>query len=320
MKIKEVWHTFDKRSVQFWMDGYDTEQFGGHAACLVEIDGKPLLMRNGDHALWFRFAYLNKTEFTYFFFDSADQNAFKFDEAWLENQYRTKQFGRVVPVPVTSAPDCQDFELLYFRSDGTGYIWPGPSQEEFSWISIWKESLDPINETFEMMSFLSRLIFDDLNAKLVNPRIDRAALKDQPFEFINGSQEELKRVTGLICYSGIGKPDSKPQWEITYYAPHIERNRAGGVSEWSFHKSPKLRELFNLAYEYNAFTGYHWEHNDDAYGYKNSYNPEPIEIYFTFPLATKEEQNEAKLELMRWLDGKLQPEEIQELFGSADAT
>ena len=317
MKDKRIWRSFDKNTMPTWPEKYDKGPFLMTAASLIAIDGTQLALLNGNNTLLFRHMSVNSAEWTYFLYDSADQNAYTFDETWFEKKYRSKQYGRVIPIPVTPAPDCKEFELLYFRSDGTGCVYPGPYQDDFSWGGLWEWPIDPIIESFELMSYIGRLVFDDWNSKRENPRIDRNALEDEPLEFINGSQEELERVTRWICHSGIGKPESKGSWEITYYAPHTERDRTGGVWEWSFRESPKLRELFNLAYEYNSFTGYHWEYTDESTRFRDGFTPEPLQINFSFPYAVRGVQTEASLELMRWLDGKVTAEEIQKLFGSA---
>ena len=320
MKIIEKWSGLDvKRAIPFLMRG----ERSSPAASLVEIDGKRLLLRNGTTGLWFRYIESNQPEWTYFVYESADQNAHTFDKTWLEKQYRAKQYGRIVPVSIAPDPECREFEELYFRTDGTGFVWPHLyTKTDFSWEAYWEWQIDPLHESFEVLSHIGRLVFDAVNAKQADPRIDPASLEDQPLEFINGSQEELEKVTRWICHSGAGRPDRtrsrKSEWDVTYSAPCVGRDYAGGILRWSFSHSPKLQDLFNLAYNYNSFVGYHWEYNDETVGYKNSYDPEPYWISFTFPLASPDEQSTARAELRRWLDGKATPEEIQHFLGTAE--
>jgi hypothetical protein len=225
----------------------------------------------------------------------------------------------VIAVPITAEPDCRWFEMLYFRTDGTGFIWPGTEQTEFSWASLWEWPVDPLSESFELMSSLGRIVFDNFNATLKNPLIDPSALEDQPLEFINGSHEELETITRWICHSVVGVIDQRSGWSVTYSSPDVTRNRVGGLLQWTFTKSVGLQELFNLAYEYNTFTGYHWEYNDNKVGHQNSYDPEPIWITFEFREPSHDEQRAAKLELRRWLSGKMTREEIQDLLGDDNA-
>ncbi len=306
----------DKNALPAWPpeEGF----YFSNAASLLCIDGKQFVLCNGNNTLLFRFIDRNVAGWTYFVYDSADHNAYTLDAAWFAKQYQAKQFGRVIAVPVTAEPDCERFERLYFRTDGTGFIWPGKGQTEFSWAELWEWPLNVLNESTELMSYLGRIVFDKFNATLKNPIIDPRALKDEPLEFINGSREELETITRWICHSGVGRPDGPSDWNIDYSAPDILLGRDGGISQWQFNKSPSLQELFILAYEYNSFTGFHWEYNDNRSGHRDSYDPEPVNIEFSFPLATHDEQRAAKLELRRWLGGKITQEEIQHLLGHAD--
>ena len=289
------------------------------AASLVSLDGKQFVLCNGDNTLLFRFANWNVAGWTYFVYNSNEKNAYTLDVDWFLKRYEAKQFGRVVAVPVTAEPGCQWFEKLYFRTDGTGFVWPGSEQKEFSWASLWEEPVDILSESLEMLSFLGRMVFDEFNAALKNPLIDPSALRDEPLEFINGSQQELETVTRWICHSGVGVSDERSGWSVVYSSPGVTRTNEGGLLEWTFQKSASLRELFNLAYEYNTFTGYHWEYNDNRSGHRASYDPEPFWIDFKFRQPSHDEQREAKRELRRWLGGKMTAAEIQFLLGGDDA-
>ncbi len=289
--------------------------YSSSAACLLSIDGKQFALCNGDNTLLFRFANRNAAGWNYFVCDSAEHNAYTLDAAWFVKQYEAKQFGRVIAVPVTDELDCQWFELLYFRTDGTGFIWPGIEQTEFSWASLWEWPVDPLSESFELMSYLGRIVFDNFNATLKNPLIDPDLLKDEPLEFINGSREELETVTRWICHSGVGASDQCSGWDVTYSTPNLILDEKGGPSKWSFSDNSSLQELFNLAYEYNTFTGYHWENNDEKLGHQDSYDPRPIWISFSFQVAAHKEQQTARAELRQWLNGKMTQEEIEHLLG-----
>lgn len=316
MKPQKIKTSTDKSALPDWPpeEGF----YFSSAASLLSIDGKQFVFCNGDNTLLFRFANRNAAGWTYFVCDSAEHNAYTLDAAWFAKQYEAKQFGRVIAVPVTAEMGCQWFERLYFRTDGTGFIWPGIGQTEFSWASLWEWPVDPLSESFELLSSLGRIVFDTFNAALRNPLIDPEALKDEPLEFINGSHEELETVTRWICHSGVGASDQRSGWSVTYSSPGVTRNKVGGLLEWTFQKSASLQELFNLAYEYNTFTGYHWEYNDNRGGHQNSYDPEPFWIDFEFRQPSHDEQKAAKSELRRWLGGKMMAEEIQHLLGRAD--
>ncbi len=319
MKPQEIKSNTDQSAGREWQPEAGFRSFPLDAACLTFIHGKQIGLYNGDNTILFRYVNRNSVGWTYFMYDSAERNAYRLEAAWFTEQYEAKQFGRVIAVPVTPEPDCDQFELLYFRTDGTGFIWPGAEQREFSWASLWEWPVDPLSESFEVMSSLGRVAFDNFNATLKNPLIDPKALKDEPLEFINGSEQELETVTRWICHSGVGVSDQRSGWNVIYSAPDTKDNTAGGLSEWAFIKSASLQELFNLAYEYNTFTGYHWEYNDNRPGHQDSYDSKPLWITFEFRQPSHDEQREARRELRRWLGGKMTAKEIQSLLGGDDA-
>ena len=318
MKPQKIKSDTTQSALPDWPPEAGFRSFPLDIACLTFIHGKQLGLYNGDNAILFRYVNRNSVGWTYFMYDSAERNAYRLEAAWFTKQYEAKQFGRVIAVPVTAEPDCDQFELLYFRTDGTGFIWPGMEQTEFSWASLWEWPVDPLWESFELMSSLGRIVFDNFNATLKNPLIDPSALEDEPLEFINGSQEELETITRWICHSGAGASERRSGWSVTYSAPGVTRNKGGGLLEWAFSKSASLQELFNLAYEYNPFTGYHWEYNDEKVGHQYSYDPQPLRISFEFRQPSHDEQRAAKQELRRWLGGKMTATEIQHLLGRAD--
>ena len=308
----------NKNALPAWLAEAGSEYCS--TACVVSFQDKQFMVCNGDNALLFRHTTRNLAGWTYFVYDSVQHNAYSLDADWFAEQYQAKQFGRVVAVPVIAESNCKWIEKLYFRPDGTGFVWPGAEQVEFSWVTLWDWPVDVVDESVQLLFDLGRIVFDSVNATLENPLIDPETLQDEPLEFISGSPEELERVTRWICHSNIGKPKRRSGWDVIYSAPNRLRGREGGLLEWTFRESAPLREIFNLAYEYNAFTGYHWEYNDEKVGHKASYDPQPLWLSFEFHKASRDEEQAARKELRRWLGGKMTAAEIQFLLGNDDTS
>jgi hypothetical protein len=157
------------------------------------------------------------------------------------------------------------------------------------------------------------------NEDLYDPFDTKAATI--PLEFVCGSESQLKRLTQLAA---VTLPELRPlfdqysgfkviyQSENDYYS--------GGVTEidtrdWNNEVilSKQARQLFDLIFEYNFFTGLYWEYKDGRHDY-TGYDPSPYTIEVEVQASSQHERLEAALELQSWLEGKLPEEEIQSYF------
>lgn len=163
------------------------------------------------------------------------------------------------------------------------------------------------------------------------PKLEDKELRDSfdlgdattSLEFVCGSESELKRLTRLAA---VTLPELRPLFE-QYYGIGVSYNsendyHSGGVAEidtghWNDHEvnlSKQAQQLFDLIFEYNFFTGLHWEYNDGPGGSYTSYEPLPYTIEVDVPAPTQHERLEAALELQSWLEGKLPDDEIRSYF------
>lgn len=140
-------------------------------------------------------------------------------------------------------------------------------------------------------------------------------------EFVCGSELELKRLTKIAATTLLklrNMFEQSSELRVIYKAE--TKYHSGGVARietdvWDDEivLDRQVQQIFDLIFEYNFFTGLHWEYNDDGYGY-TSYDPCPYTVEVEVQAPSYYERLEAEMELRSWLEGKLPEDETESYF------
>jgi hypothetical protein len=77
--------------------------------------------------------------------------------------------------------------------------------------------------------------------------------------------------------------------------------------------SRQLKQVFNLIFEWNSFTGFTQGGGYGGPGFEG-YEHFPLQITVEIPSPSPSERQQALLELRTWLEGKLPEEEIESYY------
>lgn len=143
----------------------------------------------------------------------------------------------------------------------------------------------------------------------------------KPIEFVCGSKSELERLTQVAAFTlaELQHLFKQSSGFTVIYSSENDYNTGGvfpGVTiGQEYHAfSKQAKQLLNLIFEYNFFTGLYWEYTDGYPDYTRGYLPCPHELEIEIPHPSEHEKIEAALELQEWLQGKLPDKDIKSYF------
>ena len=204
---------------------------------------------------------------------------------------------------------------LAFRPDGAGFAENDRNPATF----VWRD--DPISyndlramSDDELQSIAARVFPEQVAAKLSDPYIVDMSQFAERLEFRSGSREELERVTRWICHANIGIFAGGADITVTYTGD--TDTTPGGLVTRYLTLSARAAALFNLAFEYNRFTGAYWDYEDRGRRRLSDFRKRTGRVMVTVQPPTAHERAEAILELMDWLTGKVPPDEARRLLGT----
>lgn len=162
-----------------------------------------------------------------------------------------------------------------------------------------------------------------ISSRLHNPYVKPGELKESPYVFHCGSEEELQRVTTWICHSD---PDLfiAPQTNLAVqYLSPAPGKRVGFKMRTPplMYKAtpvptPRLKSLLRLAYKHNAFSGWKWLHSSVESPLRRAhYHLDRHWVSVPVLAPSAHERAEALLSLADWLEGKVPPKKKLRLRG-----
>ncbi len=217
-----------------------------------------------------------------------------------------EQFGRQVRYSIHVRGEQFDFN---FRPDGTGFVEDRPNQIDFCWTTrpVSVEELLAIPED-RLQEIASRLFREEIAGKFGDPFVFNVQdLDAEPLEFLSGSQKELDALTTWICHREARLFDNTGCVAVAYTA--ASEFGAGGLSRSYIPFSERAIMLFDLAFEYNSFSGTCWEYTDGGTTRLSNYERCAQQITIKVPAPSAHERAEALLRLSEWLTGKVPEEE-----------
>lgn len=305
----------------------------------LRIDRTPKELQVGEHTVHYRVA-----ESTLFFIFEGREGIYALPKVIKKNE---RSLDKKLSAAIEEGKFCRyicknygehdDQFLIALYPNGDGAYADGPygpifdCPEEFSWASVLEEhqdiqlSADPLQADFlsmseerlvELLQEIEPLMFEEMEDPFFDPS------DEEPLNFTSGSEEELERITKVICFTESGLFDKPIRWGGTLtirYSAAGDDGDGGYDSEGSYIPegglSDRLESLLELAFEHNSFAGYTWQYNDGAYGRRSGYDQSPESILVEIERPSAHDILAAYEQLKEWLKDKVPEAEMSYLLG-----
>lgn len=203
---------------------------------------------------------------------------------------------------------------LSFRPDGTGFAEGQGRPISFTWrdepVSV--NELEAMTED-ELLGVGRRVFEEQVAGALSDPYVVDMSQFAERLTFTSGSRADLENVTRWIAHANPEMFGSGDKIEITYQA--ALDGQSGGLQARGLNIPDRVRNLLDLAFDQNAFTGIYWEFDDRGSRRVSDFRRRPGRVIVSVNAPSAHERAEAMLELWQWLEGKVEDGERRRLLG-----